>query len=189
MATTAIGINNRLSGYSIQQQQQQLMSGGASPKRNQLPSLPSAGTTSSSNAQTHATITVAGSPHIVHPISQPVSLAGSRITTSNSGSITTTAGAGNSYATVRAAKQRRPFSPVRALYDESLNSPPPLPSFPSCVALCVSLMSFHYLPIHIYRTNNFLGAHWRFVFLSSAFFSFSDPCRLFLQFLQTCLHS
>lgn len=111
MATTAIGINNRLSGFSIQQQQQQLMSGGSSPKRNQLPALPPGATSS----LTATTTVIAGSPHIVHPISQPVSLAGSRIASSSSGVITTTAtiSGTTSYAAIRAAEQRRPFSPVR----------------------------------------------------------------------------
>jgi hypothetical protein len=115
MPTSAIGLNNRLSGFSIQQQQQQLMSGG-SPKRNQLPSLPAGfinyGSNAASSGHAIATIPIAGSAHIVHQIEQPISLAGSRIATSGSSTFTSTAAMVNHCITSRAMDTRRPFSPV-----------------------------------------------------------------------------
>lgn len=100
MATTAIGLNARLSGLSIQQQQQQLLAGG-SPKRNQL----SNPLTSESRA--HASYSP--NAHLIHPQNTPISLAGSRISTSAPISSSSFA-----YRTAQAAEhlQCRPFSPV-----------------------------------------------------------------------------
>lgn len=112
LPTSAIGLNNRLSGFSTQQQQQQLMSGG-SPKRNQLPSVPTGLVFYNTVEDQKATRPLAGSPHIVHNIPQPVSFAGSRIALSSSDPpITTSASMFTSTYTSKAFETRRPFSPV-----------------------------------------------------------------------------